>query len=60
MTVTFTATGVYARKEIPESLMMGLESEIQRHMEGYGFTEVVVKRSNVGADKPLDSAADSV
>jgi hypothetical protein len=37
--LTFTATGTYAR-EIPVDLIHGLLEEIQRHMEGYGFTAV--------------------
>jgi hypothetical protein len=55
MTITFTATGNYERSDLPDSLGVGLAEEIQRHMEGYGFTEVTVSRSNIGANKPLDS-----
>ena len=55
MTIALTATGTYAREDIPESLVSALEAEIQRHLEGYGFTGVIVNCSNVGADKPLDS-----
>lgn len=40
--LTFTATGTYPHA-IPVDLIHALLTEIQRHMEAYGFKEVQVE-----------------